>query len=707
MGYKNLEIKYSYETGLDNVVEDFYIPLLSEAKRYDRITGFFSSTSLALASRGIAGLINNGGTMRMVCCPKLNKYDIQAMEYSLDKEKVISDRLLNTITDIENDFQRDHVAALGWMLANDLLEIKIVLITNKGKLLPYEQIENHPVMHQKVGILYDKDFDGISFSGSNNESASGWLFNLEEFKVFKSWEPGQYNYYMADKMKFETFWNNNHPGAVVKNLPDAIKEHLIKEGAGFQVEKISLEKYMRERSVAMYVKQKERLRLFPYQEDAVSKWIKCNKRILFQMVTGSGKTRTSIGCMKEILNDSNLPVIFIIACPQTTLSLQWKKDIDSLDIDIDDEIICDGTSPGWRKQLAQRIQEVSIGLNKSLVVYTTHDTCSGIDFIDIIQKDSEDLDKMFIGDEVHGMGSPEHKKGLLPDYKYRIGCSATPSRWFDEVGTKAIHDYFNYNTYEFTIEDALTQFNPLTNEHFLVNFYYNPRFISMTEEELEEYNRLTKKLVTMSKSEELDTIREFILFQRANIEKNAENKYSCLEQILDEISNDIEDTIIFASPLQIKKVIKMLGNRGIIAHEFTQDQSATPSINYGGLSEREYLIKKFKEGDYQVLVAIKCLDEGIDIPSARRAIIMASSTNPREYVQRIGRIIRQSVGKKQADIYDMIIKPDYSKYKNETLEKFEKDIFQAEMRRVDDLSRNAINNVDVALSIMKIMEELK
>ena len=221
---------------------------------------------------------------------------------------------------------------------------------------------------------------------------------------------------------------------------------------------------------------------------------------------------------------------------------------------------------------------------------------------------------------------------------------------------------------------------------------------------MEDYKKLTLKILRTKKTDDPDSLRQRLLFKRADLEKNAENKYEALEEILDEIGPDIGDTIIFVSDEQIGNVIHILSRRGVVAHEFTMKQSAKPSDKYGGVSERDYLIKKFKEGDYQVLVAIKCLDEGIDIPSARRAIIMASSTNPREYVQRIGRIIRQAEGKQNAELYDMIIKPDFNSFKNEDLENFEKHIFEAELRRVRDLSQNAINNVDVAIEIMKVEE---
>lgn len=304
------------------------------------------------------------------------------------------------------------------------------------------------------------------------------------------------------------------------------------------------------------------------------------------------------------------------------------------------------------------------------------------------------------------MGAPKARAGLLDCYSSRLGLSATPSRWFDEEGSNFINEYFGANAFQFTIQDALTTINPLTNKTFLVNFIYHPRFVYLTDEELQEYKTLSERIVKLNQADSRDErakIMEFLLFKRAAIEKNAENKYQELENILDEIGPDISDTIIFVSDSQIDKVMTILARRNILAHRFTKDESTAPAPKYGGVSEREYIIQRFVAGDYKVLVAIKCLDEGIDIPSAKRAIVMASSTNPREYIQRIGRIIRQAPHKKEANIYDLIIQPDLSGFRDDELIKFERKVFEKEMERVKDLSSNALNNAVILQKIYNLL----
>lgn len=705
MNLKDIPLKYSYETGKEDLLQDFYIPVLSCAKRYDRIAGFFSSTSLAISARGLAGLISRKGKMRLVTCQKINKEDAEIIAQSVENiEAIISRNFISEFEMIEDKFVRDHIEALGWMLANGYLEIKIALVYDKGKLCSEDEIISKAIMHQKVGILYDDDFYSISFSGSNNESASGWVKNIEEFKVFKEWELGQVEYFKGDQFKFNEFWNNTKAGVKVIDLPTAVSNKLIEESKGFYLEKISLNLY-RDKNIKKK-QEKQELKLFYYQEAAVCKWLENGKQLLLEMATGCGKTRTAIGCMNKIL-ENNERCLFVVSCPQNTLARQWESDISGLIVKFDGKVFIDGSVPNWKTVLSKNVMQLKTGYYSNLIIFTTHQTCSSEFFIDVIKKLPDRIVRFLVGDEAHGLGANKSKKALINEYLYRLGLSATPKRWFDDAGSKIISDYFGSNSFEFTISDALSKLNPLTGKNFLVNYYYHPKFIALTEDELEQYSRLSEKIKKIStykaNDDNLQKTLEFMLFERANIEKNAEDKYQMLEEILNEIENDIEDTIIFVSDEQLSRVMKMLGQRQISAHKFTQEESTKTSDKYGGISEREFIIHKFKSKEYQVLVAIKCLDEGIDIPSAKRAIIMASSTNPREYIQRIGRVIRQADDKYQADIYDMILKPDVSTFLDGNMIELEKRIFRKEMDRVKDLSKNGLNNAIVSKEIYKIL----
>ena len=709
MNYRDLNLLTSYETGINDLIGDFYIPVLENTKRYDRIAGFFSSSSFALSARGVAGLILNKGTMRLLTCPKLESKDLNVIKDVINNPALIEDSMCNELDSITDDFQRDHVAALGWLLSHKILEMKIALVHNNGIFLDETNELSQSIMHQKVGVLYDENYNGISFSGSINESASGWLYNIEEFKVFRSWSEGQKEYFDNDRNRFERLWNGNNPFVIVKDLPQAVSEKLIKEGESFEISKLSIARYLaKSRTQIPNIPQKEKLKLFPYQEEAVKIWENNNRCLLLQMATGTGKTRTAIGCIKTVIKEVVMPLLIVISCPGNTLSTQWKKDIEKLDISYDSSLICDGTNSNWRNEFELLLKKLSTQAYDTAIVLTTHDTCSSADFISILKRNIKKTKTFFIGDEVHGLGAKQTQNGLLELYQMRLGLSATPSRWFDPAGTERISLYFGNKSFEFTISDALRTINPITGKPFLVNYHYHPHFVQLTEEELGKYNELSKKInrmISKQNKEEMKKIFERLLFKRAEIEKSAENKYLELEKILSEIGPRIESTIIFVSPNQKDKVLNILANRKIDAHSFTQQEGTIPSKKYDGLSERNFIIKQFDRKEYKVLVAIKCLDEGIDIPSAQRAIIMASSTNPREYTQRIGRVIRQDKNKQNAEIYDMIIRPDISNLHNEELKKLEQKIFLKEMDRVLDMSENSLDNVSTVKQMYKIKEE--
>lgn len=709
LSYPDMLIKPSYDTIQDDLLVDFYIPVLEHAKRYDRISGFFSSTSLAIAARGIAGLIRNKGKMRLLTCQKLSKDDVtEIQKYVRHADSLIGEKMISEMDDVEDAFKRDHVAALGYMLQQGYLEMKIaVLYDTDAESRKVGSLKN-AILHQKIGILYDSNFHGISFSGSNNESATGWLENIEEFKTFKSWKEGQKEYFMEDCDRFERLWNlenDKHTGMYVMDLPDAVKQHFLQISNDFRLDSISTKEYLKQNKQIFFIKEendkKEPLSLYYYQKCAVNQWIENDHKLMLQMATGTGKTRTAFGCMECACRDIKSGLIIVVATPQITLTRQWIKDMEKLQLDIDEYIEVDGTIHDWRINMRKSLQRVYIGQFNHFVIFTTHDTASNEDFIDILQTYGPGETIFFIGDEVHGMGADKTRNALQSKYEYRLGLSATPKRWFDDEGSHLLEEYFGNKSFHFGLREALETINPRTNLPFLANYYYYPCFISLTDDELEKYRELSQKISRLShdKDSDLNELRTRFLMRRAEILKNAENKYQKLHDILEKLGPNIQDTIIFVSPQQIDKVMMILREHNILAHRITEKESQHKSNKYSGLSEREYIIKQFETGSYQVIVAIKCMDEGIDIPSARCGIIMASSTNPREYVQRIGRIIRQDGHKSFATLYDVVVEPEHDVIQDDDLKKIEKKVYEKEMARISDLSKEAINRAQVVCEV--------
>ena len=706
MSFKDLHIKPCYESGVDDIIEDYYVPVLGAAVQYDRIAGFFSSTSLAVAARGIADFIVNGGKMRLITSPRLSGEDADVVKKIVENDPSLnlSDFGLD-FDNLENEFEKNHVKALGWMLSSGLLEMKLAIVYNDdGSICDNETISEKGLFHQKVGILSDSEGNEMSFSGSINETASAWVNNDEEFKVFKEWTDAR-EYFVRDKKRFDEIWNGERKNVKIYNLPTAIRSNIVHYSSDFDIEGISLKKYRSIRLKNFNFKNDKKL--FFYQADALNKWKENDYRLLFEMATGTGKTRTAIAGIKY-LNQTRERLVTIITTPQNTLSKQWKDEVDAQNLSFDESVVVDGSVPQWDGLLVKLLLMNGTGMADHICLYTTHNTASSEKFINaILHNLSPGTDVLFVGDETHWLGARKFQQALLPCYKYRIGLSATPSRWFDDVGTAKLVDYYGNANFEFTIKDALTEYNPITGKHFLVNYSYIISKVSLDETETEQYKEVSAKISKFWNLKDNDpeaalTI-ERLMEKRANIIKNASAKYHQLEMILDELQarRRIENLIIFVSPQQITEVLNILASKDIIFHKLTEKEGTKPERRFGNKSEREHIISKFKTKDYQAIVAIKCMDEGIDIPTADIGILMASSTNPREYVQRIGRIIRQSPNKLSADLYDICVDTVHSVDDGNAT--FERKIREKEQIRLKEIAENAINSID-ALKVINSLD---
>lgn len=424
------------------------------------------------------------------------------------------------------------------------------------------------------------------------------------------------------------------------------------------------------------------LKLRDYQVEAINNWFDNDNFGIFEMATGTGKTFTALSAFKR-LSDEYDKFLTVIACPQLHLINQWIKDIKKFH---DSDIVVFSSSNNKRfKDLKELRADFSLGLVDKAVIITTHMSLSHKELMDFVNDFK--YKSLLIVDEVHGIGSSKQMLGLNDNFDYRLGLSATPERWFDEDGTQILFDYFGGSVFQFDIQDALETVNPDTGLTYLTPYYYHPVIVDLNNEEMSEYIDITKQLAYYlnSKRADAEDKAETLKLKRQRIINNLEDKLVKFEEILKEHS-DLDKTIIFCAPQQIDEVQVILNNQRISQHKFTQSESASKTKKQT-LSQREQIIKQFEDGYYRVLVAIKCLDEGVDIPIADTAIIMSSTSNPREYVQRRGRILRRAPGKEYATIYDMIVFP---KRKTDYASK----ISDKEADRYREFAQNAINSYE-------------
>lgn len=680
MSFKDLKLLSTYNSSRNDPVEDFYVPVLREAETYDRVVGYFNSYSLALVADGLKDFITHNGKMRLLCGTQLNQEDEYAILNASEIAEVLSNNFLEELEFISDDIQMNRIKLLAWMVENDCLDIKVGIVKDA---LGYVG----GILHEKTGILSDNEENIIVFSGSNNETRAAMSTrgkgNIEKFKVFLSWEDSKF---MEDDIdEFQEYWENNNPFLEVIDIPEAAKNGLIQYAPDDIGEVIRLDIDGNSRD------SKDKRELREYQKEAISEWISNGYCGIFEMATGTGKTFTALNCIHEVLDDSS-NMLVVIACPYAHLVEQWAKDVEN-NFDIPCYNIYSSANSSWKQELTDLILNLKLGVRDNAIILTTHKTFSSELFINEVS--SLNIPSLLVVDEMHHVISNSYGNGLLEFYNFRLGLSATPRLIHDEDGTNEVFDYFKGIVYTFDITSALTNFGE-DGKTYLAQYDYYPLKVGLNSFELSEFTRLSKKikeLYHMNKKEESKAFQA-LKFQRANIIKNAESKYDCLRKILRGY-DDLDHLIVFCSPQQIDNVIHILKKEGINpVHRFTNKEGTKKSKQFGGISEREYLVNKFDEGYFKSLVAIKCLDEGVDIPSATTVIIMSSSTNPGEYIQRRGRVLRRSEGKDKAVIYDMVV------IEKDSIGNPIDDIVRYEKIRVDDFIDSS-DNPDESIELLK------
>lgn len=679
---KDLSLRAVYDSAECELVQDLIVPLMRESIRYDRGVGFFTSGWLTVAFKGLVELAENEGKARIITSPMISKSDLEAMEKGNDAKnsELLYKILSKAIEDIEKTLQEDPLNALAWLIADGLLEVKFAV--PQGKLSGGD-------FHDKFAIFEDAEGDKVAIHGSFNDSIHGTL-NGESFSVFKLWEAGQEEYVRVHENRFFDLWNSQNKMFKVFDIPDAIRKKIIQYRKYDRPYKIKqqnvegVEHLISDKAIA--------IKLRDYQEQAISSWEENNRVGIFEMATGTGKTITSLFCAKKVLDDEGV-IALVVVVPYLHLISQWNKEMKSLGFN---PILCSSENNNWERRVSLKIQDYNLGMIKKFSIVVSHATAATDNFqekLSQIKKNST----MVIFDEVHGLGSPKMRRALSEHIDFKLGLSATPDRWFDSEGSKKLREYFSKVCFSFSLEDAIEK-------GFLVPYKYIPHIIEMSEEEFQKYYSLTiiiSRLMSQGEEEDSDSKLKSLLRKRSALINKAEGKEVQLIRILEKAvkeGEDISKTLFYCSVGTHKDILRLVASIGIKAREFVYDVAN---------EEREEILRQFSEGFIQAIVAIKCLDEGVDIPVTEKAFILASTTNPREFVQRRGRILRKATGKKEAEIHDFIVVPPLSFEDSESLIEIKRSILKREMPRFAEFSGAAKNEFESRSVIKEVLDQFK
>jgi len=672
---KEINILNVYDSEYYNIIKDLQIPLLSKSVDYLRGVGFFTSGWLTIAAAGIVELINNGGRARIVLSPILSESDWEAFVIGekAKEDRILYELLSRNIYDIQSSMEIDVLNTLSWMIADGIIEFRFAISREKVQGSDY---------HDKAGVFTDINGDYVAIHGSFNDSIKASM-NGEAFSVFKSWEFGQCDYALNHKERLENLWNNNNKQFKVYQTPDIIREKLIKLKTTNERPYNYIEKENRIKQIL------PNINLYPYQQEAINKWMGASCCGIFEMATGTGKTITSLAAANSLYHRLESLIIIIIV-PFVHLLDQWEKNCRQFGFE---PILCSGEHTHWAINIKSAIADFKIKVKKLVCIISVHKTAASDSFQNSI-KNIPGKKTLLIGDEVHGLGSGNMKKALNPIIQNRLGLSATPRRWFDDEGSGILFNYFGKICFEFTLEQAIGK--------YLTPYEYNPQLIQLLPEELEEYDELSDKIkrLTHKRTSESEEVFKRLLFKRAHLLSSAKNKVLLLINLLNNLIDEFEKRgetpcgiLIYCAPGEHKEILKKVSKTGLRCHEFVHNVS---------LLEREKILSQFENGLIQVLIAIKCLDEGVDVPATQYAFILSSSTNPKEFVQRRGRILRLSKNKTKAFIYDFIVAPDHQRIQTESESYI--GILKREMPRFVEFSSSATNEFAARSKIRDILD---
>lgn len=639
MTLKDIELRAAYGGVSENLSELFYKPCLEQSVIYRRSTAYFTEGVYSLAATSYKKFfIDNAGEMLLVTSPFFDQ-DIKQRfdDYSnlFINEELHTNLLEESLLKLENSENGKQALDLVSILLNlKKLKIKIALVPSPG------------IHHEKVGIFEDKFGNSISFSGSVNETYSGWSLNSEEFKVFNNWDLSK-RYWDTDLNSFNNLWNNRRQQVKVVDLPEAVEQNLLKVVKDNSLE--NLEKKIEAVNDSFdsgnrksINKHSDKKTLMKHQEEVLQSWEENNYFGLIIHATGSGKTITGVNAIKRWFELNNIALVIV---PSILLLEQWTEDIEN-EIDDVDIFFAGGDTPKslWLKSL-KFIS--SSGNSDKTVIVSTLATASSKEFREAFKWGPHIL---IVVDEVHRIGSEKSSK-LLEDSEVgsALGLSATPERYGDELGTKKIFDYFkNVLEPEFSLQDAIEVGR-------LVPYEYFPEVIELNIEEQENYDYFTEKISSIfhilkedPNNKQLQARYKNLLIQRSRILKKAEAKPELALEILKNNYREGEHWLIYCDDnSQLDIVINSVKEAGYTTMKYTSSMK--------GDRTQTLELFEYKSG---VLVAIKCLDEGVDLPYLSNAIILASSKNPREHIQRRGRVLRKSKDKFFAKIYDAIVTPN-------------------------------------------------
>lgn len=698
-GLRSLPLSDRYRSDQEDVVKTFFVPAFTVASSYSRAVGYFTSTSLALYARGIETFAARGGSMRLIASPHLNEDDVVDIERGYDIRAVLERATLRELEQDQPETVLDGLGLLGRLIAEGRLDIKLAFVQQEGRVGIY---------HEKIGIFRDDLGDLVGFTGSSNETFGGLMANFESVEVYRGWVAGDGTRALRLEADFQALWSNQTPHLSVERFSDVARGRLVKLGHDRPPRELrGTDNALTPTAVEVYEPARltlpDWLTVRDYQREAVTSWLSHQGRGILKMATGTGKTKTAMIAATQlgnVLRQREQPLVLLVVAPLTHLVDQWITEIEGFGVR---PTAVYESSQKWLPLVEEQLAAARMGQRPVVAMVATNASFAGEKFQSILSRIN--LPLMIIGDEAHNLGSAAYKSSLPENATYRLAISATPERWFDDDGTDALIDYFGSIIFELGLGKAI-ELGALT------RYEYLPRLVELNDAETALYVDLSAQIATRIaagdslKDADPNSPLGFLLRQRAGVLGHAEGKLAALRADLDARRNDWFQLIYCAEgrrpaepggepgPKQVEQVMNLVGNQlHLSAHSYV---SETPR------PERKILLRRFGTGDdLRALVAMRCLDEGVDIPDARVGYLLASSSNPRQFIQRRGRLLRLAPGKERAVILDYLAIPPAGTSINFNVERA---LLVRELERANEFGKLS-ENYETTLQVLRPLKE--
>lgn len=597
--------------------------------------------------------------MRLVCSPSITEEDAEAIA------KGYAERDLLIEIAVKRDFDEmlsdpglaQRAKLLATLIKAGSLDIRLALRTNASG-----------IYHEKIGIFADAFGHRVSFLGSANETWSAWHAqgNHESIEVFRDWaNPIESERVENHDAHFERLWDGQVSGVDTVNFPEAQRRRLLDFAGAATLEDVSLDP-----PESPIPTQPKRRKPLPHQLAAIDAWEKAGRKGIFEHATGSGKTFTAITAIQRHLV-SGEPAIILV--PSQLLLYQWKKELEE---ELPDAtlLLAGAGNTRWKENNRLR-HHTTAGLGSPRIVLSTMQTAATDAFLRQVQG-GEHL--LLVADEVHQIGSSFNSRAMSIQTGAALGLSATPIRYGDPEGTQRMFGRFGpVVPPPITLQDAIRAGR-------LVEYEYFPHPVHLDQHEAEEWKTISRQItleVARSGKDDAGNRRlsdraKMLLIKRSRIAKKARIKPGLAAGVIKESFEPGQSWLVYCEDSeQLAETMRALEAVGIKSIEYHSNMSG----------DRDATLDWFKTFG-GVLVSIKCLDEGIDIPAISHAFILASSQNPRQFIQRRGRVLRQSKGKRLAVIHDAIVIPvDIENEPEQTA------LLKAEMIRAIEFAKSALN----------------